>query len=255
MQTVSLTLFRYARPAARLWAFAAMGLGPGALSRTPGLSFCKQLGSGTGEGFTPRPNWGVYGVLAAWESREAAEAGVRDGAPFRRRRGRAAESWTVYLRPISARGRWSGRAPFDAPERAAEAPTGPIAALTRASIRPSRMARFWRHEPAISARIGADAAVLFKIGLGEAPLLRQATFSIWPDLDSMAAFARAGGPHAEAARAVRAEGVFSEELYARFEILGDEGLWGGVRPLEAAARAQAAQAEPGASESKTRVTA
>jgi spheroidene monooxygenase len=48
----------------------------------------------------------------------------------------------------------------------------------------------------------------------------------------MAAFAREGGPHAEAIKAVREGGWFKEELYARFSILGDTGTWGGISPLE-----------------------
>ena len=47
----------------------------------------------------------------------------------------------------------------------------------------------------------------------------------------MAAFARTG-PHAAAIRAVRDEGWFAEELYARFTLLGDEGSWGGTSPLK-----------------------
>ena len=48
---------------------------------------------------------------------------------------------------------------------------------------------------------------------------------------SMTAFARTG-PHAEAIRAVRDEGWFSEELYARFVIHSDLGSWGGESPLK-----------------------
>ena len=72
--------------------------------------------------------------------------------------------------------------------------------------------------------------MLFKIGIGEVPWLHQVTFSIWPDATRMDAFARTG-PHAEAIRAVRRDGWFREELYARFALLGEEGTWGGTSPL------------------------
>ena len=78
--------------------------------------------------------------------------------------------------------------------------------------------------------IGKDPNVIFKIGIGEVPWLHQVTFSIWPDAASMNQFARTG-PHAEAIRAVRTEGWFKEELYARFVVLGDQGTWGGASPL------------------------
>src|SRR6056297_3505340 len=64
----------------------------------------------------------------------------------------------------------------------------------------------------------------------EVPWLHQVTFSIWPDKASMNAFAR-GGPHARAIRAVREEGWFREELYARFRVEGGAGSWGGHDPL------------------------
>ena len=63
-------------------------------------------------------------------------------------------------------------------------------------------------------------------------LVHQVTFSIWPDAETMAAFARRG-PHAEAIRAVREEGWFNEELYARFRITGSVGTWQGRDPLAA----------------------
>jgi spheroidene monooxygenase len=143
----------------------------------------------------------------------------------------------VFLDPLAARGLWGGVAPFDGlatagcPWAQIGANSGPIAALTRATIRPARALKFWDRVPDISATIGRDANVLFKIGIGEVPLMHQVTFSIWPDAASMAAFARADGPHARAIRAVRAENWFREELYARFHILGDAGTWNGQSPL------------------------
>ena len=79
------------------------------LPRVPGLDFWKLLGSGIGEGFTPLPNTAVYAILATWPDRETAERQVRDAPVFRRYRQHASETWTVFLRPVSSRGAWSGR--------------------------------------------------------------------------------------------------------------------------------------------------
>ncbi len=229
---MSLTLHRFPSLAGRLWAFGQMLLARSSLSAVPGLGFWKLLGSGTGEGFTPLPNTAVYAILATWPDRETAERQLREAPVFRRYRRRASETWTIFLSPVSSRGAWSGRAPF-AP--AGGAGSGPLAALTRASVRLVHLPGFWRKVPAISRRIGADPNVLFKIGVGEVPWLHQVTFSIWPDEASMAAFARRDGPHARAIRAVRAGGWFSEELYARFQVVGEAGAWGGASPLGRAA--------------------
>ncbi|MGR3802577.1 spheroidene monooxygenase [Marinibacterium profundimaris] len=234
MQTVSLSFYRFDAATDRLWAFAMMGLARPALRRIPGLEFWKLCGAGTGEGFTPLPDTGVCAILAAWPDRATAEARQAETPLFRRYRARAAESWTIYLAPVSCRGAWSGVAPFRTTE---DVPAGPIAALTRATLRLPVALRFWRRVPDISAMIGQDRNVLFKIGIGEVPLLHQVTFSIWPDAAAMARFARTDGPHGRAIRAVRDGGWFREELYARFRVLGDSGTWGGTRPLDSRERA------------------
>jgi len=227
-QVVSLSFYRFGPLTARLWAFAMMGLARPAMARVPDIGFWKLCGSGTGEGFTPRPNTAVYAVLATWPDLETAQSRLADTALFRRYRSRAEESWTVFLAPQSVRGAWSGVAPFATSDTPVTG--GPLAALTRATVKPGLMRRFWGRVPDISRVIGRDPNVMFKIGIGEVPWLHQVTFSIWPDAARMAAFARSG-PHGDAIRAVRAEGWFQEELYARFALLGDIGTWGGASPL------------------------
>lgn len=229
IQTVSLSFYRFPGVGARLWAFSQMLLARRGMRRVAGLQFWKLLGSGVGEGFTPIPNTAVYAVLGTWTDRATAERQIHEAPVFRRYRRHASEAWTVFLHPVSSRGAWSGRAPFvpgDTPG------AGPIASLTRASVRLAALSGFWRRVPEISRRIGADPNVLFKIGVGEVPWLHQVTFSIWPDEAGMAAFARHDGPHARAIRAVREGGWFSEELYARFRVAGEAGAWGGGSPLD-----------------------
>lgn len=229
MQTVTLSLYRFDRILTRGWLLGQMALARRPLGRMPGLEFWKLCGSGTGEGFTPRPNWAVWAILGVWRDARHAREGLAQ-PPFARWRARSDEACTFTLQPSAARGAWSGLAPFAAHEATGGASDGPIAVLTRATIRPQRVWRFWARGPDISARIGQDPNVAFKIGIGEVPWLHQVTFSVWPDVQSMAAFARRG-PHAEAIRAVREEGWFSEELYARFRICGVTGRWQGQDPL------------------------
>ncbi|MBV2359396.1 spheroidene monooxygenase [Thalassococcus sp. CAU 1522] len=227
MQTASLSLFRFESWVARVWALAMMGAARFRLPQVDGLGFWKLCGSGTGEGFTPIPNTAVYAILCTWPDLDTGRARIADDPLFAAYRKRAVEDWTVFLTPISSRGAWSGQTPFDAQS---DNGTGPIAALTRATIKPSVALRFWRRVPDISQVIGADPSVLFKIGIGEVPLLHQVTFSVWPDDSSMAHFARRDGPHARAIRAVRDGNWFSEELYARFRVAGETGSWDGQSP-------------------------
>ena len=230
IQTVTLSLFRFDGFANRFWAFSMMGLARASMRNVPDLQFWKLCGTGTGEGFTPKPNTGVYAILCVWPDRATADRHLSTSQIFQRYRARASEDWTIYLAPVSSRGAWSGKAPF---QTSSTLPDGPLAALTRASLKPSVMLRFWSRVPNISAAIGHDPNVAFKIGIGEIPLLHQVTFSIWPDTHTMAAFARnKSGPHAQAIKAVRDGKWFREELYARFRILDDVGCWEGASPLK-----------------------
>lgn len=232
IQTISLSFFRFSSTRARIWALGMMGGARLSMARVPDLGFWKLCGSGTEEGFTPVPNWGVYAILCTWPDESTARRRLEDTPIFGRYRARATEHWTVFLSATAARGAWSGKTPFQIDgANPTSRETGPVAALTRATINPRIALQFWRQVPGISKVIGADPNVVFKIGIGEVPLLHQITFSIWPDTRSMALFARESGPHARAISAVRSGKWFREELYARFRILGDTGTWDGVRPL------------------------
>lgn len=229
MQSVTISLFRFDTLAARLWVLTQMALARPVLARIPGLQAFKLCGSGTGQGFTPRPNWGVWAIVAVWDDAVSARERHAFHPLFARWRARASESWTLHLEPYQARGLWGRRAlfvPHGTPG------VGPIAALTRASVRLRRARRFWAQVPAISARIGVNADVLFKIGIGEVPLAHQVTVSVWPDAERLSAFAH-HGPHAQAIQAVRQGQWFAEELYARFRVTGSVGTWEGRDPLRA----------------------
>lgn len=229
-QVVSLSFYRFDSVMARTWAFVMMGLARPVLARIPDIGFWKLCGSGAGEGFDLKPNINVFAILATWPNLETAQRTHANHRLFERYRNRAAETWTVYLNTDTVRGAWSGETPFVA---STPAEVGPLAVLTRATIKPRIMSRFWGRVPNISEVIGQDPNVLFKIGIGDVPWMQQVTFSIWPNAQVMSAFARTG-PHAEAIKAVRDEGWFREELYARFTLLKDEGTWNGTSPLKQA---------------------
>lgn len=227
MQSVTLSLYRFGPLRARAWALFQMGPARFALRAIRDIGTVKLCGSGVGEGFTPVPDTSVYAILATWPDHDAARRAMFGTRILRRYAEMADESLTIFLTPTSARGRWDGAQPF-VPQDVAS--NGPVAALTRATVKLRSAGRFWKQEPEISRAIGRDPNVLFKIGIGELPLVRQATFSVWPDTQTMAAFARADGPHARAIREVREGRLFKEDLYARFRVDAVEGTWEGVRP-------------------------
>jgi spheroidene monooxygenase len=139
------------------------------------------------------------------------------------------ELFVACLQPVSSRGSWSGHtlqveaAPLQPDER--------LAALTRASIKPMRAARFWRHAPPAEHDLAAAAGCRLAVGLGEAPLVRQATFSIWDNTAAMDAYARSGA-HLTAIRNAYQGDYFSESMFVRFRVLHTEGSWQGEHRAE-----------------------
>jgi spheroidene monooxygenase len=195
--------------------------GPHTLASVPGLRFARILGSGHGGGFGMRPSFEHGGVFALFDDEQAAERFIEESASVRAYREHAQEFLVAMLRASSVRGSWGGvtMAASAWPE-----PGGPVASLTRASIRPRRALDFWRHAaPAQAALAGAEGCLLLA-GLGEAPLLRQATFSLWRNAAAIDAYARQG-PHQMAIRAAWQQGYFSESMFVRFVPLLVRGRW------------------------------
>jgi hypothetical protein len=64
------------------------------------------------------------------------------------------------------------------------------------------------------------------VGLGEAPFLRQATFSVWNDVAAMDVYARSGA-HLDGIRAAQKQQFFSESMFVRFIPLRMQGTWRG----------------------------
>ncbi|SHL88869.1 spheroidene monooxygenase [Hymenobacter psychrotolerans] len=212
-------------PNQRRWGFAQMGTAQGPLQQVAGLRFQKLLGSGAG-GFGALPNLRRYGLMAVWDSEEAAAEFFRVHPLWQQYRQRTQEIWTARLAPLKSHGLWDGTNPFDyaAPLPATE---GPVAVLTRASIRWQKTPRFWRYVAPTSATIADAAGVRAAIGLGELPVVRQATFSLWESQQAMQDYAYRSEKHREVIKLTRQEEWYGEELFARFRVLSAEGTWDG----------------------------
>jgi len=191
-----------------------------------GLRFAKLLGTGDGRTFTMRDadprHWGL---LTVWDDDVAADR-FESGPTHRRWDTLAGERLDVRLTPVSTRGRWSGAEPFGSP---APSPTpGPVASITRARIRPTRMRQFWRIVPPVSADLHAMAGMRLAVGIGEAPIGLQGTFTIWDGEQPLREFAHRRAAHVAAMRACGEGGWFAEELFARFRLDRLSGTFAGT---------------------------
>lgn len=219
----TLTVFGFGE-GERMWALAQMGFARLLLRGVPGMRFRKLMGTGRGPGFTLAPDWGRYALLAAWDSESHARAFLDDSRFMRRYRRHARADATVMLRAISSHGTWDGCAPFpisrrNEPLRDDEA----LGVLTRASIRPSRLAAFWNRVAPVSDMLERAPGLRVSIGIGELPFIRQATFSIWESRNAMMEFAYRAAEHRDVIARTRDEGWYSEEMFTRFEVIASIG--------------------------------
>lgn len=202
----------------------------------PGLTFAKLLGAGSGQTFAPQDadphHWAL---LSCWDSAHAA-ATIEQSRVVRRWDAAAGERLRITMRPISSMGYWSGRQPFGAPSSLQAspmtlAPDGvPMASITRARIRPTQLREFWRAVPDVASALSQADGLLWSMGIGEAPIGLQGTFSLWRDAAAIRRFAYETHGHRQAITRTRETGWFAEELFARFTVLDVDGSIDG-KPL------------------------
>lgn len=224
------------------WAWMRLAQGAGPLKETPGLIFGKVMGSGAGGGFGLRPSPSHQGLITLFDHADQARAFLA-GPVVNAYRERAADCWCGLLEVVSARGQWDGEAwgvtpatqlgahGIAANDEAMQADPRPLAAITRASIRPAKAVAFWRNAPATHAAMQQARGCTLAMGLGEVPLIRQCTFSLWKDTQSMLAYAHQGA-HLQAIEAAHKNQYFSESMFVRMRLLEQQGHWPAPNSLD-----------------------
>jgi len=226
---VSLTIIRY-RKAMIPFALLAMAIHRLPLWLQKGCTFWKLLGSGRNGTFDLNPDWQQWGLLAVWNDRETFDKFEKSGFVAKWWDKLAVERWTVLLEPLQSHGKWDGKAPFNCPNSTEY--TGVVAVLTRATIRFNKLKAFWGNVDGVANIMASAQGYVTSFGIGEAPVYRQATFSIWKSVDDLKDFAYSSREHAAVIKKTRDENWYSEELFARFKPVASFGTINGKDPLE-----------------------
>lgn len=207
-------------------AFLLMGLQRRPIRRTDGLSFWKLMGTGSGRTFTIRDaDPTQWAILSVW-TQESKHQAFRESKVLAQWQAISKTHAHLELEPLSAKGSWQKQNPFK-PEVTSRW-TGPTAALTRARIKPRWWISFWRAVPPVSFDLNKTDGLIASIGIGEAPVGLQGTFSVWHSMDAITQFASRQQPHQKVVARTAETGWYAEELFARFKVLRATGELAGI---------------------------
>lgn len=199
------------------FAFFSMAIDRMRSRKFTGVSFSKLLGTGTGETFTPSDadltRWGMVVVL----EKNRTEA-FDSSSIITNWRKRSTSEFRAILSPLSSHGLWAKENPFDFTAPLSN-PDAKIAAITRARIKWNKNFIFWKSVPPVVMDLHSNPGLVAAIGIGEAPIGLQGTFSLWQSASALRDFAYKGRAHQVAIEQTKSIGWYSEELFARFEVL------------------------------------
>jgi hypothetical protein len=202
------------------------------------IVFYKLLGCGKNGTFDKTPDMRQWCILVVSEAEiESFNASQPDHAELYGRLINAwwqffgCEKWTLILHPCEGHGRWDGKEAFGTlPKNSTY--NGPIAVLTRATIRLSGLKNFWRHVAGVASKMAMSKGFITSLGIGEVPWVKQATLSFWENKESMLSFSYKMEEHKEVIRKTREEKWYSEEMFVRFKIIASIGAINGRNPLQ-----------------------
>ena len=197
--------------------FAFTNLGrPGELfNESPDLDFARALGTGGGNGFSIIPSLKKYSFLIFSKQYQDPKSFI-DPPVIKEYKTRSKSYLEVSGLLVKSHGKWNGENPFLTTEIEIEN-EDPIAVITRATIRPSKLMDFWLHVPKTSKFMYGHPAAIFQSGIGEYPLFMQATFSIWKSKKELYEAAYSDTVHAEIVKKTRQRRWYKEELFAEFK--------------------------------------
>ncbi len=192
------------------------------------ISFYKLMGCGKNGTFDIHPDWRQWAMLTV--------SNVQLGISNRELKNEKQETrngtfihfylklfncktQTIILKPISSHGTWDGKKCFGNLPNIENNFTGKIAVLTRATIRLSKLKPFWKNVPIVNAQMQDAKGLQSSYGIGEIPFVKQATLTIWDNIDAMKNFAYKMKEHQTVIAKTRKENWYSEEMFTRFEVI------------------------------------
>lgn len=222
MQLTTVLLFEFKNNLNKIWGFGQVPLAIINLKKVPGLQFFKSMGTGGADGFGAWPNFSKYAWIMVWESHSDAERFFDGNDYLRNYINKCSTTRILYLQNIISNGKWSGFNPFVSSESVLEG--SKIVVITRARIRIGKLWQFWQKVGKTAKGLYYFDDLEFAVGVGELPLIQQATISIWPNMERIKYYAYQQEAHKNVILLTRKNNWYSEELFARFYLEKDVTL-------------------------------
>jgi hypothetical protein len=186
------------------------------LINTDGLKFIKLFGTGSREGFSLIPDFSSYVIITSWKNDHFRKKFIAKNSIINEIINRSSSRVEIKIDPYSFKGSWNGINPF---KNDSSYNGGKILVITRARVRFNKLINFLLSTSLASKAIRSYSGAEFYKGIGELPIIEQATLSIWKSEQSMKDFAYSDTNHLKIINKARKDKWYSEELFVRSNII------------------------------------
>ena len=186
------------------------------LINTDGLKFIKLFGTGSREGFSFIPDFSSYVIITSWKNDHFRKKFIAKNSIINEIINRSSSRVEIKIDPYSFKGSWNGINPF---KNSSLYSGGKIIVITRARVRFNKLINFLINTSLAAKSIKSHNGAEFYKGIGELPIIEQATISIWKSEQEMKDYAYSDKNHLKIINKARKDKWYSEELFVRSNIL------------------------------------
>ena len=181
-----------------------------------GLKFIKLLGTGSKDGFNIIPDLTSYVMISAWENDALRKNFTNKNKSFKEIIKKTSKRVEIKIDPYNYVGSWNGINPFI---NKSSYKVGKIIVLTRARVRLNKLINFFISTSSAAKSINSKKGAEYYKGVGELPIIEQATISRWESEQSMKDYAYSDKSHLKIIHKARKNNWYSEELFVRSNII------------------------------------
>ena len=186
------------------------------LISSSGLKFIKLFGTGSNEGFSLIPDFSSYVIISSWKNDHYRKKFIDENNIINEIISRSSKRVEIKIDPYNFTGSWNGINPF---KNVSSYNGGKIIVLTRARVKLNKLMSFLVNTSLAAKSIKSQDGAEFYKGIGELPIIEQATISIWMSEQSMRDYAYSDKNHLKIINKARKGKWYSEELFVRSNIL------------------------------------